>query len=223
MGRGSSATAWPPWSRAARRHGRHDLCREIGVMRDEGYSTLVFVVAAASIVLGFSPKFGALIQTIRRQSGRVSIVVFGLIAVRCRIWVTTRWISRTTEPDRRGGHAGAGRGRFTLKSAVCNGRIGTRLRRDPALRTARWRRTQHQRSRGRLSAPVGAGDQAGYQDRAGARSRRSGPSGAASAFSCGAARAGRAAVGAERTIAMSRSRCSTGAPELLLEGRRSSC
>jgi len=57
------------------------------------YSTLVFVVAAAvAIVLGFSPKFGALIATIPGPVlGGVSIVVFGLIAVAgAKIWVDNR-------------------------------------------------------------------------------------------------------------------------------------
>jgi uracil-xanthine permease len=64
----------------------------IGVMAvTKIYSTLVFVMAALiAIVLGFSPKFGALIQTIPGPVlGGVSIVVFGLIAVTgARIWVT---------------------------------------------------------------------------------------------------------------------------------------
>lgn len=54
------------------------------------FSTLVFLVAAAvAIVLGFSPKFGALIQTIPGPViGGLSIVVFGLIAATAgRIWV----------------------------------------------------------------------------------------------------------------------------------------
>jgi uracil-xanthine permease len=54
------------------------------------YSTLVFVVAALiAILLGFSPKFGALIQTIPGPVlGGLSIVVFGLIAATAaRIWV----------------------------------------------------------------------------------------------------------------------------------------
>jgi uracil-xanthine permease len=63
----------------------------IGVMAvTKIYSTLVFIVAAAiAIVLGFSPKFGALISTIPGPVlGGVSIVVFGLIAVTgARIWV----------------------------------------------------------------------------------------------------------------------------------------
>lgn len=63
----------------------------IGVMTvTRIYSTLVFVVAALiAIVLGFSPKFGALIQTIPGPVlGGMSIVVFGLIAVAgARIWV----------------------------------------------------------------------------------------------------------------------------------------
>ena len=63
----------------------------IGVMAvTKIYSTLLFVVAACvAIVLGFSPKFGALIMTIPGPvlSG-LSIVVFGLItATGGRIWV----------------------------------------------------------------------------------------------------------------------------------------
>jgi putative pyrimidine permease RutG len=63
----------------------------IGVMAvTKIYSTLVFVVAAlAAIVLGFSPKFGALIMTIPGPVlGGLAIVVFGLItATGGRIWV----------------------------------------------------------------------------------------------------------------------------------------
>ena len=63
----------------------------IGVMAvTRIYSTLLFVVAAViAVVLGFSPKFGALIQTIPVPVlGGVSIVVFGLITVAgARIWV----------------------------------------------------------------------------------------------------------------------------------------
>ncbi len=66
----------------------------IGVMAaTKIYSTAVFVVAALiAIVLGFSPKFGALIQAIPLPvMGGVSIVVFGLIAVAgARIWVTNK-------------------------------------------------------------------------------------------------------------------------------------
>jgi uracil-xanthine permease len=66
----------------------------IGVMAvTRVYSTLVFVAAAViAIVLGFSPKFGALIQAIPGPVlGGVSVVVFGLIAVAgARIWVTNR-------------------------------------------------------------------------------------------------------------------------------------
>jgi xanthine/uracil permease len=57
------------------------------------YSTAMFVVAALiAIVLGFSPKFGALIQAIPLAvMGGVSIVVFGLIAVAgAKIWVDNR-------------------------------------------------------------------------------------------------------------------------------------
>ncbi|ELY2860409.1 pyrimidine utilization transport protein G [Cronobacter sakazakii] len=63
----------------------------IGVMAvTKVYSTLVFVAAAAiALLLGFSPKFGALIHTIPAPViGGASIVVFGLIAVAgARIWV----------------------------------------------------------------------------------------------------------------------------------------
>ncbi|WP_322469844.1 solute carrier family 23 protein [Hydrogenophaga sp. SNF1] len=66
----------------------------IGVMAaTKIYSTAMFVVAALiAIVLGFSPKFGALIQTIPLAvMGGVSIVVFGLIAIAgAKIWVDNR-------------------------------------------------------------------------------------------------------------------------------------
>jgi putative pyrimidine permease RutG len=66
----------------------------IGVMAATRiYSTAMFVVAALiAIVLGFSPKFGALIQAIPLAvMGGVSIVVFGLIAVAgAKIWVDNR-------------------------------------------------------------------------------------------------------------------------------------
>jgi len=62
----------------------------IGVMAvTKIYSTLVFVIAAVvAIVLGFSPKFGALIGTIPwAVLGGLAIVLFGLIAVTgARIW-----------------------------------------------------------------------------------------------------------------------------------------
>ncbi len=63
----------------------------IGVMAvTKVYSTLVFVAASGiAMLLGFSPKFGALIHTIPGPViGGASIVVFGLIAVAgARIWV----------------------------------------------------------------------------------------------------------------------------------------
>jgi len=66
----------------------------IGVMAvTKIYSTLLFVVAACvAIVLGFSPKFGALIMTIPGAVlGGLSIVVFGLItATGGRIWVQSQ-------------------------------------------------------------------------------------------------------------------------------------
>jgi len=57
------------------------------------YSTALFVAAALiAILLGFSPKFGALILTIPGPVlGGLSIVVFGLIAATAgRIWVENR-------------------------------------------------------------------------------------------------------------------------------------
>lgn len=66
----------------------------IGVMAvTRIYSTLVFVIAALiAIVLGFSPKFGALIQAIPAPVlGGMSVVVFGLIAIAgARIWVVNQ-------------------------------------------------------------------------------------------------------------------------------------
>jgi uracil-xanthine permease len=66
----------------------------IGVMAaTKVYSTVLFVVAAlAAILLGFSPKFGALIQSIPGPVlGGLSIVLFGLIAAMAgRIWVQSQ-------------------------------------------------------------------------------------------------------------------------------------
>ena len=66
----------------------------IGVMAaNRVYSTLLFVIAACfAIILGFSPKFGAVIQTIPQPIlGGTSIVVSGLIAVAgARIWVVNQ-------------------------------------------------------------------------------------------------------------------------------------
>ena len=66
----------------------------IGVMAaTKIYSTAVFVVAGLiAVLLGFSPKFGALIQAIPLPvMGGVSIVVFGLIAVAgAKIWVDNK-------------------------------------------------------------------------------------------------------------------------------------
>jgi putative pyrimidine permease RutG len=63
----------------------------IGVMAvTRIYSTLIFIIAAAvAILLGFSPKFGALIATIPLGVlGGLAIVLFGLIAATGgRIWV----------------------------------------------------------------------------------------------------------------------------------------
>ena len=96
------------------------------------YSTAVFVVAALiAVVLGFSPKFGALIHTIRLPvMGGVSIVVFGLIAIVipiAKIWVDNKvnfsvyknlWVAAITVV--------LGTGDFTLKfGQFALGGIGT--------------------------------------------------------------------------------------------------
>jgi putative pyrimidine permease RutG len=66
----------------------------IGVMAaTKIYSTAIFFVAGLmAIALGFSPKFGALIQAIPLAvMGGVSIVVFGLIAIAgAKIWVDNK-------------------------------------------------------------------------------------------------------------------------------------
>ena len=65
-------------------NGVTTYAENIGVMAaTKIYSTAVFLLAALiAVVLGFSPKFGAVIQTIPLPvMGGVSIVVFGLIAV----------------------------------------------------------------------------------------------------------------------------------------------
>ncbi len=74
--------------------GQTTYAENIGVMAaTKIYSTLIFVIAAViAIVLGFSPKFGALIQAIPLAvMGGISIVVFGLIAVAgAKIWVDNK-------------------------------------------------------------------------------------------------------------------------------------
>ena len=81
-------------SGAAGGTGVTTYAENIGVMAATRiYSTAVFIVAALmALVLGFSPKFGALIQAIPLPvMGGVSIVVFGLIAVAgAKIWVDNR-------------------------------------------------------------------------------------------------------------------------------------
>ncbi len=81
-------------SGAAGGTGVTTYAENIGVMAaTKIYSTAVFVFAAAlAIVLGFSPKFGAVIQAIPLPvMGGVSIVVFGLIAIAgAKIWVDNR-------------------------------------------------------------------------------------------------------------------------------------
>ena len=81
-------------SGAAGGTGVTTYAENIGVMAaTKIYSTAMFVVAAIiAIVLGFSPKFGALIQAIPLAvMGGVSIVVFGLIAIAgAKIWVDNK-------------------------------------------------------------------------------------------------------------------------------------
>jgi len=81
-------------SGAAGGTGVTTYAENIGVMAaTKIYSTAIFLVAALlAIVLGFSPKFGAVIQAIPLPvMGGVSIVVFGLIAVAgAKIWVDNR-------------------------------------------------------------------------------------------------------------------------------------
>ena len=81
-------------SGAAGGTGVTTYAENIGVMAATRiYSTAVFLIAAAlAILLGFSPKFGALIQAIPLPvMGGVSIVVFGLIAIAgAKIWVDNK-------------------------------------------------------------------------------------------------------------------------------------
>ncbi len=81
-------------SGAAGGTGVTTYAENIGVMAaTKIYSTACFMVAGLlAILLGFSPKFGAVIQAIPLPvMGGVSIVVFGLIAVAgAKIWVDNR-------------------------------------------------------------------------------------------------------------------------------------
>jgi uracil-xanthine permease len=103
----------------------------IGVMAaTKVYSTLLFVVAAfASILLGFSPKFGALILSIPGPViGGLSIVLFGLIAAMAgRIWVENKVdFSNPRNLITVAAALTAGAGDLTLKfNAFTMGGIGT--------------------------------------------------------------------------------------------------
>ena len=81
-------------SGAAGGTGVTTYAENIGVMAaTKIYSTAVFLAAALiALLLGFSPKFGAVIQAIPLPvMGGISIVVFGLIAVAgAKIWVDNR-------------------------------------------------------------------------------------------------------------------------------------
>jgi uracil-xanthine permease len=103
----------------------------IGVMAaTKVYSTLMFAVAAVvSILLGFSPKFGALILSIPRPViGGLSIVLFGLIAAMAgRIWVENKVdFSSSRNLITVAAALTAGAGDLTLKfGAFTMGGIGT--------------------------------------------------------------------------------------------------
>jgi uracil-xanthine permease len=103
----------------------------IGVMAaTKIYSTAMFIVAALiALLLGFSPKFGALIQAIPLAvMGGVSIVVFGLIAIAgAKIWVDNRVdFSDNTNLIVAAVTLVLGTGDFTLKFGVfALGGIGT--------------------------------------------------------------------------------------------------
>lgn len=103
----------------------------IGVMAaTKIYSTAMFIVAALiALLLGFSPKFGALIQAIPLAvMGGVSIVVFGLIAIAgAKIWVDNRVdFSNNTNLIVAAVTLVLGTGDFTLKfGAFALGGIGT--------------------------------------------------------------------------------------------------
>ncbi len=74
--------------------GMTTYAENMGVMAvTKVFSTLLFIVAALfAILLGFSPKFGALIQTIPGPVlGGLALVVFGLISATAgRIWVENK-------------------------------------------------------------------------------------------------------------------------------------
>jgi putative pyrimidine permease RutG len=94
------------------------------------YSTLVFVVAAlVALLLGFSPKFGALILTLPVPViGGLALVVFGLIAATGgRIWVQSKVdFSRPRNLITAGVALTAGAGDLTLSIAGFKmGGIGT--------------------------------------------------------------------------------------------------
>jgi uracil-xanthine permease len=94
------------------------------------YSTLVFVVAACvALLLGFSPKFGALILTLPVPViGGLALVVFGLIAATGgRIWVQSKVdFSRPRNLITAGVALTAGAGDLTLSIAGFKmGGIGT--------------------------------------------------------------------------------------------------
>ena len=118
-------------SGAAGGTGVTTYAENIGVMAATRiYSTAVFLVAALlAVLLGFSPKFGALIQAIPLPvMGGVSIVVFGLIAIAgAKIWVDNRVdFSQNKNLIVAAITLILGTGEFTLKFGDCAlGGIGT--------------------------------------------------------------------------------------------------
>lgn len=127
----------------------------IGVMAvTKVYSTLVFVAAALiAMLLGFSPKFGALIHTIPGPViGGASIVVFGLIAVAgARIWSAKPGGSESKQQFDHGvGDPRAGRRRFrAVAGRLYAGRDWHgHLRGDPAARAASSRDARGEGGRG---------------------------------------------------------------------------
>ncbi len=127
-------------SGAAGGTGVTTYAENIGVMAaTKIYSTAMFVVAALiALLLGFSPKFGALIQAIPLPvMGGVSIVVFGLIAVAgAKIWVDNKVdFSQNKNLIVAAITLIIGTGDFTLKFGQLRARRHRHgdLRRDPAL------------------------------------------------------------------------------------------
>ena len=130
-------------SGAAGGTGVTTYAENIGVMAaTKIYSTAMFVVAALiAVLLGFSPKFGALIQAIPLAvMGGVSIVVFGLIAVAgAKIWVDNK-VDFSNNTNLIVAAVTPGAGHWRLHAALRRLRAGRHRHRDlqgyPAARAA---------------------------------------------------------------------------------------